>query len=554
MSWYPSGFRSTCGRHDREGTLLARFASWPSADKAAVRRPFGWVCALMALVLGMSCAGCHTPLPIPAEVIPADVADRLLVSPDLNVNPAETVVKPGTPGRISPDPSMTPCIDLERTTFTLPDAIAFALRNSPRLRKARAAIEQARGAEQVAFAPFLPQVDLLGQYGSTSATLAPGIPGPTGFLLASDYGTRSYAETELGLQWTLYDFGRTSGRYHQAVAREHIAELQAARADQTVAFDVAAAYLDVLLARASRRVQEDAVRRARATLDDTMARRQGGVALKEDVLRAEVQLSESQDAYVVAREGEFNALARLNNAMGRNASWPLEVMDLEAEPPLPGTLADLLEQAAAQRPEVALARQEAVAAEEGQRAARGEFLPRIFARAVAGHTDGINVITGWQEGAGLHVEAPLYAGGRHRGELRSAEAEIEAALADAQVILDAISLQVNLAYRGVAASRERIRLSRTAVAQSEENLRLVRVRYRNGNATPTDIVDSEAALTRSQQRFFSTTYSYLAALARLAYAVGQNQAGCLGKAADAGAKPTSAPEELPGPRKLADRS
>jgi outer membrane protein TolC len=322
----------------------------------------------------------------------------------------------------------------------------------------------------------------------------------------------------------LYDFGRTGGHYRQAVARERITALQLARAGQTVEFDVAAAYLDVLLARASRRVQEDAVRRSQATLDDTVARRRGGVALKEDVLRAEVQLSESREALVVAREGEFNAVARLNNAMGRNAGLPLEVVDLDAEPPLRGALADLLDQAAGQRPEAGAARHAVAAAQEGRQATRGQFLPRVFVRASAGHTEGQNVITGWQEGAGLHVEAPLYAGGRHRGELRAADAEIEAALADAQIILDAISLQVNLAYRWVVAARELIDLSRTAVVQAEENLRLVRVRYRNGNATPTDIVDSEAALTRSQQRFFSATYTYLASLARLDYTVGQHQA------------------------------
>src|SRR5207248_5189934 len=98
-----------------------------------------------------------------------------------------------------------------------------------------------------------------------------------------------------------------------------------------------------------------------------------------------------------------------------------------------------------------------------------------------------------------------------------------AAVADAQAILDAVSLQVNLAYRGAVAARERIGLARTAVVQATENLRLVRVRYRNGNATPTDIVDAEAALTRSQQRYYSASYTYLAALARLDYAVGQHQ-------------------------------
>ena len=96
-----------------------------------------------------------------------------------------------------------------------------------------------------------------------------------------------------------------------------------------------------------------------------------------------------------------------------------------------------------------------------------------------------------------------------------------------QAILDLISLQVNLAYRGVVASRERIDLARTAVEQATENLRLLEVRYRNGDATPTDIVDSEAALTRSQQRYFSATYTYLAALARVDYALGQQQGASL---------------------------
>ena len=73
------------------------------------------------------------------------------------------------------------------------------------------------------------------------------------------------------------------------------------------------------------------------------------------------------------------------------------------------------------------------------------------------------------------------------------------------------------------ASRECIALSRTAVGQAEENLRIVTVRYQNGNATPTDIVDSEAALTRAQQRYYQSTFTYLAALARIDYVTGQNQ-------------------------------
>jgi outer membrane protein len=450
-------------------------------------------------------------------------------------------------------------------SLSLPQAIAIGMAQNPRLRSARAAILRASGEEVVAFSPFLPQIDLLQQTGAVSATLAPGVPGNEGFILANGFGPRTYTQTEVGLEWTLYDFGRTCGRYHQAAARERITELQLVRANQTVEFDVANAYLDVLLARASRRVQEDAVRRAQAILGDTAARRKEGVALKDDVLRAQVQLSESRAALVVAQQGEYDAVSRLNNTMGRNAEVPVAVVELEnvtdlksalLQSSLPGALDQLLETAAAKRPEVGVARQAVVAAEGGREAARGEFLPRIFARAAAGHTDGENVITGWQEGAGLHIDAPLYAGGKHRGELREANAEIESASADAQTILDNISLQVNLAYRGVVAAQEQVSLARPAVEQSAEALRIVGQRYRAGTATPTDIIDAETAATRSDERYVSARIGYLSALARLAYVLGDDQETlCSGLTQhdEDNRIPLAPPSEVPMPRAIPPR-
>ena len=82
---------------------------------------------------------------------------------------------------------------------------------------------------------------------------------------------------------------------------------------------------------------------------------------------------------------------------------------------------------------------------------------------------------------------------------------------------------MNLAYQAIATGQERIRLGETAVTQSRENMRLTLVKYRNGNATPTDVVDAQTALTRAEARYYTALYEYLEGLARLEYSQGGDQ-------------------------------
>ncbi len=86
------------------------------------------------------------------------------------------------------------------------------------------------------------------------------------------------------------------------------------------------------------------------------------------------------------------------------------------------------------------------------------------------------------------------------------------------------------AFQAQVAAQQRLELSRTAVVEAQENLRLVRVKYQNGNATPSEIVDAETILTRSQQRQKTALYTYMATLTRLDYAVGQPQGTILRQA------------------------
>ncbi len=161
-----------------------------------------------ALLLALAVAGCASRAPVLApEVSDPAVLARMTVPPPA-ASPPDAAVAVEAPAGDGPPP-----------VFTLPDAVSFALRNSPRLRGARASVERAGGLGEAALAPFLPEAWLTTRAGGNSFTESPGAPGPVGAILPSGTGAREFVQAELQLYWTLYDFGRSAGRYGQAVSR-----------------------------------------------------------------------------------------------------------------------------------------------------------------------------------------------------------------------------------------------------------------------------------------------------------------------------------------------
>lgn len=405
--------------------------------------------------------------------------------------------------------------------LTLSEAIDLAYQNNPRLRVAQEAMEQARGGRQAAFAPFLPTVIGSYRYVASPSELEGFAGSDVPFVVNfGSNGVQEFQLTELRLQWTVWDFGRTPGRYQQASLRTEIAGLQYDRARQTIAFDVTAAYFRVLQARATRTIEEQAERRAEAFLKDTKNLFERGVVDRNDVLRADVQLAEVRQALVSARSAEAVALASLNLAMGLNVNRSPDVAEQAQEPAFDLPLAECLQLAADNRREFDVAQKSIGIAEQGVRTVKADFLPRVFVRGVASFIEASGAGDQNVQVGGFHIETNLYDGGRRRGELRAARSSMRASTATAQQICDTIAFEVNQSFRAVEDARERIALTKTALVQARENLRLLLNKYRAGAATPTDVIDGETTLTRAQQNALAALYDYQTALARLAYAMG----------------------------------
>jgi outer membrane protein len=494
-------------------------ASAPTNTGRRKPRPASWLggCLAGAGLLGtLGCVSLHPAVPAAA------LADRI-VAPARLPPPAAVAETPTAPAPplFAADEAPSP-----EGPLTLTRALALADQNNPRLLQMRARVEAARAGREVAFADFLPEANVTYRHiqgaPSHEKFALPTLPTAVGNVAFGGTSDRFQA-AELHLQWTVFDFGRTLGRFGQAAAAADIAALQADRARQTVAFNVTAAYFTVLRSRAERLIAEEAVRRAEALLRDARNFLKRGTTITNDVLRTEVLLSEARLQLVRARTAEGVAVAALAQEMGVTRAFQvaeeprqLGICRLGPEAPLEAAL----QLAVDSRPEFRAALKVILSARFGEGVAEADFLPKVVAGATAAHQETNDTRTTNLLSGGVGIELGLFEGGRRLGRLRGARAEAAVAIAQGQEVCDRIGFEATAAYLGLADARERLALTRTEVEHATENLRVVRRLFEKGDATPTDVVDADLALVRAQENDAAARYDYQTAVARLAYAVG----------------------------------
>jgi outer membrane protein len=433
---------------------------------------------------------------------------------------------PGDPGQEwTGDPSSAADPFEAGTALSLGDAVDYGVRHNPRLARSAANIKQARAGEMIAFAPFLPEIVF--QYQVANFGPLPVLPASTIVPATLGKGVNTFSVAEFGTQYILTDFGRRSGKLGIARSTERINGLLHSRARQTIAYDVVSAYLQVLAAKAGVRVREEALEQARADRKDAEFRHRQGDIDSATLLEADVGVTRAESQLVAARQSVFDAMSLLNLALGRNSCGPISLIDINKQPKFARPLDECLEIAIKGRDEIGVARQEMAAAAFGEQAARGEYLPRVFARAAAINLETVPpLVHVWLGGVGVHAEQTLFAGGRVTGGLRAAQAEAEAAFAGIRIILQSVTNQVNIAYNAIATAQERVRLGEMELVQAHEQLRVVLARFRKGDAILSDVIEARTAYAQSELDHATSLYDYLVALSKLEYAHGGDQS-CL---------------------------
>lgn len=284
-------------------------------------------------------------------------------------------------------------------------------------------------------------------------------------------------------------------------------------------------YLGVVLARESLAVAEKACETSSESLKNAQAAVEAQRAVESDLLQAKVHHSQNQETSLQMQNQYRLALEGLATVMGvasasdYELTMPLLQEECTSCGEEPGKL---LETGLRQRPDYIALLKRADAVSQTEKMHRGAVRPHVVLGAAADHNkDGFD-----GEGHGnsmvfARVDWNIADGGEASHKAAGAKAQARQLKLAAEALKDGIHLQIREAVMGINNALERIRVSREAVENSSESLRILRDRYTAGLAIMSDLLGAETSLLSHRMNYLKAQYDYSISRARLKMALGE---------------------------------
>lgn len=409
-------------------------------------------------------------------------------------------------------PVLSEEVDIERNpVVTLEEAIELAYRNNQALQASILQLEQAEAALEQQKAARLPTV-------SAAADL-------------QDSQQGSVDQIQLGGSVTVnYDLFTGGGRrasIRAAELQQEVSALAVEAQQEQLRLVTANLYYALQESIEQIRINQSFVNEADRNLRDSELRQEVGVGTRFDVLRAEVQLANAQQALVQSQFNEDIArrdIARLLNLpptaglkttpVARAEDWPL---DLEASILLAFQNRSELEQQLLQADISEQQRQIALSAIRPQVSLTASYgLETILDSSIPTVDTGEVTDTSFLS---LNLNWTLFNGGASRASAR--QQEIAGKIAEEQFSesLDQIRFDVEQAFFNIQANEANITTSNSAVVQAEAALELANLRLQAGVGTQLDVLSAQSELTQAQVNNVTAILGYNRALVAIQRAI-----------------------------------
>ena len=318
-----------------------------------------------------------------------------------------------------------------------------------------------------------------------------------------DYATR------VVVQQPLLNF---DGIYQRkaAKAKWNASELQSERTQDYLTLEVEKAYMQLQLAYKTvdvlQKAQETALENKRIAGNSFKQ----GYLQKSDVLAVEVRVTEIDNQLQYAKSNILNASNYLSVLMDADDSQILKPSDSLSVVYHTTPAADFSEN----RKDILAMNSATEAYKQMHKADQMAFLPRLNAFGTYElHDD--EIFQGDANGYlfGAELKWNLFEGSKRFGKSQKSKAEYDKSKLQLAQYKSESQLELNKAKRAFNDAQNKLKLTKLAIQQSEEALRIRTNRFKQGLEKTTDLLMAETQLSQKQMEYYATVFQHNYALA-----------------------------------------
>lgn len=403
---------------------------------------------------------------------------------------------------------------LPAAMLTLNDCLVQVRNNNPVLRTARTDTLLATELVTQSDAALYPRIDAQGGYTAQLEAQAMQVNGQS-----LETQQPSYAFANLGVTYTLYDFGRRDARRTAARSQLNAVQLGILQQEQDTVLQATQTYLAILEAQQNVTAAEDELKTVEEHLRVAQALFEAGSATRNDLLQAEVRRANASQQLLTQRNLVTNLYLRLNFLRGAVANERPELHE-PLMPSVPPQHTPDTTKALQQRPDLQALRKNLVIREQDLKESKAAFYPELFAKLSLDYLENDKLREQTLYAGTIGIKVNLFDGfsstaGKRKAMAAQTQAKEQLRLAEEQT-----QLEIATARNDLEVSYQRIGVTKESIRQGEENLRINRDRYQERVGTATEVLDAQTLLTQARTEHYRAIYDYQLAVARLRRATG----------------------------------
>jgi outer membrane protein len=409
-------------------------------------------------------------------------------------------------------------------TLSYEQAVKLAIENNLATLRAHERRNEARGQQEQARAPLLPNVSGVAyQANLTENLVALGFqPGTFPGFNTTFLGPFKNFDARLSLRQSVFDLSAIRN-YQAGKAGVRVAELSEALAREEVASRTGLSYLEALRADRAVVAAQANVELAQALLQLARDQRNAGVATGVDVIRAQTRLAEQQVGLAQAQTDSEQARLNLQRLIGLPLGSAMTLTDQLrfVEDPLP-SIDTAVAQAAQDRREIQVAEEENRVSQLEVQSARAEHLPSL---EVVGDYGSSGITPGSFDlptrRVAVQLNVPIFNGGLTQGRVTAAasrQRQTELSLAN---IRGQVEEDVRLALTTLRTAAVQVRAADESVTLAQRELEMARDRFRAGVADNLEVITAQTSLANARVSQVTALAQHNAARLNLAAALGR---------------------------------